>query len=140
MQENFSSYNQTNHNYYKEEETSKEGKKLNTHRVQNKAYLTGPIFCFYIKCKHWRGEITFKTDPESTDYNMEHQIMQSQLRSTSGDAKLPKFLEEKRKGVQKQQKEKKWNNPLKVLKNRTKHSKQEMEVLENIQELKDLNH
>ncbi|XP_060248997.1 splicing factor YJU2-like, partial [Meriones unguiculatus] len=41
--------------------------------------------------------------------------------------------------VQKEREDEELNNPMKVLENRTKDAKLEMEVLENLQELKDLN-
>ncbi|XP_035169644.1 splicing factor YJU2-like [Oxyura jamaicensis] len=41
--------------------------------------------------------------------------------------------------MQKEREEEELNNPMKVLENRTKDSKLEMEVLENLQELKELN-
>ncbi|OBS82894.1 hypothetical protein A6R68_23112 [Neotoma lepida] len=94
------------------------GKKFNARKetVQNEAYLGLPIFRFYIKCTRCLAEITFKTDPENTDYTMEH--------GATRNFQAEKLLEEEEK---------------RVLENRTKDSKLEMEVLENLQELKDLN-
>ncbi|KAB0396911.1 hypothetical protein E2I00_009826, partial [Balaenoptera physalus] len=94
------------------------GKKFNARKetVQNESYLGLPIFRFYIKCTRCLAEITFKTDPENTDYTMEH--------GATRNFQAEKLLEEEEK---------------RVLENRTKDSKLEMEVLENLQELKDLN-
>nr|XP_013814173.1 PREDICTED: coiled-coil domain-containing protein 94-like [Apteryx mantelli mantelli] len=50
-----------------------------------------------------------------------------------------KLLEEEEKRMQKEREDEELNNPMKVLENRTKDSKLEMEVLENLQELKELN-
>uniref|UniRef100_A0A8D2D9L4 Splicing factor YJU2 n=1 Tax=Sciurus vulgaris TaxID=55149 RepID=A0A8D2D9L4_SCIVU len=109
------------------------GKKFNARKetVQNEVYLGLPIFRFYIKCTRCLAEITFKTDPENTDYSMEH--------GATRNFQAEKLLEEEEKRVQKEREDEELNNPMKVLENRTKDSKLEMEVLENLQELKDLN-
>ncbi|KAJ1555824.1 hypothetical protein HK405_012348 [Cladochytrium tenue] len=46
------------------------GKKFNARkeRVQGEAYLGIQIFRFYIRCPRCSAEITFKTDPKSSDY------------------------------------------------------------------------
>ncbi|XP_053435736.1 splicing factor YJU2 [Nycticebus coucang] len=109
------------------------GKKFNARKetVQNEVYLGLPIFRFYIKCTRCLAEITFKTDPQNTDYTMEH--------GATRNFQAEKLLEEEEKRVQKEREDEELNNPMKVLENRTKDSKLEMEVLENLQELKDLN-
>ncbi|NXB94002.1 YJU2 factor, partial [Vidua chalybeata] len=121
------------------------GKKFNARKetVQNEAYLGLPIFRFYIKCTRCLAEITFKTDPENTDYTMEH--------GATRNFQAEKLLEEEEKRMQKEREEEELNNPegsaasniptypTQVLENRTKDSKLEMEVLENLQELKELN-
>ncbi|XP_039942651.1 splicing factor YJU2 [Hirundo rustica] len=109
------------------------GKKFNARKetVQNESYLGLPIFRFYIKCTRCLAEITFKTDPENTDYTMEH--------GATRNFQAEKLLEEEEKRLQKEREEEELNNPMKVLENRTKDSKLEMEVLENLQELKELN-
>ncbi|XP_077188034.1 splicing factor YJU2 [Paroedura picta] len=109
------------------------GKKFNARKetVQNEVYLGLPIFRFYIKCTRCLAEITFKTDPENTDYAMEH--------GATRNFQAEKLLEEEEKRLQKEREDEELNNPMKVLENRTKDSKLEMEVLENLQELKDLN-
>ncbi|KAI6072134.1 Coiled-coil domain-containing protein 94-like protein [Aix galericulata] len=71
------------------------------------------------------------TDPENTDYTMEH--------GATRNFQAEKLLEEEEKRMQKEREEEELNNPMKVLENRTKDSKLEMEVLENLQELKELN-
>ncbi|XP_078524392.1 splicing factor YJU2 [Lissotriton helveticus] len=109
------------------------GKKFNARKetVQNELYLGLPIFRFYIKCTRCLAEITFKTDPENTDYAMEH--------GATRNFQAEKLLEEDEKRQQREREEEELNNPMKVLENRTKDSKLEMEVLENLQELKELN-
>ncbi|NXR68225.1 YJU2 factor, partial [Rhadina sibilatrix] len=108
------------------------GKKFNARKetVQNEVYLGLPIFRFYIKCTRCLAEITFKTDPKNTDYAMEH--------GATRNFQAEKLLEEEEKRLQKEREEEELNNPMKVLENRTKDSKLEMEVLENLQELKEL--
>ncbi|XP_076013975.1 splicing factor YJU2 [Genypterus blacodes] len=109
------------------------GKKFNARKetVQNELYMGLPIFRFYIKCTRCLAEITFKTDPENTDYAMEH--------GATRNFQAEKLIEEEEKRVQKEREDEELNNPMKVLENRTKDSKMEMEVLENLQELKELN-
>ncbi|XP_078279987.1 splicing factor YJU2 [Rhinoraja longicauda] len=109
------------------------GKKFNARKetVQNEVYLGLPIFRFYIKCTRCLAEITFKTDPEKTDYVVEH--------GATRNFQAEKLLEEQEKQIQKEREEEELNNPMKILENRTKDSKMEMEVLENLQELKELN-
>ncbi|NWS29352.1 YJU2 factor, partial [Polioptila caerulea] len=109
------------------------GKKFNARKetVQNEAYLGLPIFRFYIKCTRCLAEITFKTDPKNMDYTMEH--------GATRNFQAEKLLEEEVKRMQKEREEEELNNPMMVLENRTKDSKLEMEVLENLQELKELN-
>ncbi|XP_034530580.1 splicing factor YJU2 [Notolabrus celidotus] len=109
------------------------GKKFNARKetVQNELYMGLPIFRFYIKCTRCLAEITFKTDPENTDYAMEH--------GATRNFQAEKLIEEEEKRIQLEREEEELNNPMKVLENRTKDSKMEMEVLENLQELKELN-
>uniref|UniRef100_H0XMB5 Splicing factor YJU2 n=1 Tax=Otolemur garnettii TaxID=30611 RepID=H0XMB5_OTOGA len=107
------------------------GKKFSAQKetVQNEVYLGLPIFRFYIKCTCCLAEIRFKMDPQNTDYTMEH--------GATWNFQAEKLLEEEKR-VQKEREDEELNNPMKVLENRTKDSKLEMEVLENLQELKDL--
>lgn len=109
------------------------GKKFNARKetVQNELYMGLPIFRFYIKCTRCLAEITFKTDPENTDYAMEH--------GATRNFQAEKLIEEEEKRIQQERDDEELNNPMKVLENRTKDSKMEMEVLENLQELKELN-
>ncbi|XP_008397489.1 splicing factor YJU2 [Poecilia reticulata] len=109
------------------------GKKFNARKetVQNELYMGLPIFRFYIKCTRCLAEITFKTDPENTDYAMEH--------GATRNFQAEKLIEEEEKRIQQEREDEELNNPMKVLENRTKDSKMEMEVLENLQELKELN-
>ncbi|KAF7692504.1 splicing factor YJU2-like isoform X1 [Silurus meridionalis] len=109
------------------------GRKFNARKetVQNELYLGVPIFRFYIKCTICLAEITFKTDPENTDYIMEH--------GATRNFQAEKLIEEEEKRIQQKREEEELNNPIKVLENRTRDSRLEMKVLENLQELKELN-
>ncbi|XP_041511053.1 LOW QUALITY PROTEIN: splicing factor YJU2-like [Microtus oregoni] len=109
------------------------GKKFNTRKetIQKESCLGLPVFCLYINCMHCLAEITFKTDPENRDYTVEH--------GATSSFQAEKLLEEEEKRVQKEREDEELNNPMKVLENCTKDSMLEMEVLENLQELKDLN-
>ncbi|XP_077477233.1 splicing factor YJU2 [Stigmatopora argus] len=109
------------------------GKKFNARKetVQNQLYMGLPIFRFYIKCTRCLAEITFKTDPENTDYSVEH--------GATRNFQAEKLIEEEEKRIQQEREDEELNNPMKVLENRTRDSKMEMEVLENLQELKELN-
>ncbi|CAN8207771.1 unnamed protein product [Coccothraustes coccothraustes] len=109
------------------------GKKFNARKetAQNESYLGLPIFRFYIKCPRCLAEITFKTDPQNTDYAMEH--------GATRNFQAEKLLEEEEKRMQKEREEEELNNPMKVLENRIKESKLEMEILESLEELKELN-
>ncbi|XP_041328475.1 splicing factor YJU2-like [Pyrgilauda ruficollis] len=109
------------------------GRKFNARKetVQNESYLGLPIFRFYIKCPRCLAEITFKTDPKNTDYTAEH--------GATRNFQAEKLLEEEEKRMQKEREEEELNNPMKVLENRIKDSKLEMEILENLEELKELN-
>ncbi|KAG8180029.1 hypothetical protein JTE90_026631 [Oedothorax gibbosus] len=109
------------------------GKKFNARKetVQNEEYLGIKVFRFYIKCPRCLAEITFKTDPENADYIVEHgatRNFQALKLAEEAAAKEAKELEEEEK-----------NNPMKLLENRTQASKQEMELMETLEELKDLN-
>lgn len=109
------------------------GKKFNARKetVMNELYMGLPIFRFYIKCTRCLAEITFKTDPENTDYAMEH--------GATRNFQAEKLIEQEETKIQRDREEEELNNPMKVLENRTRDSKLEMEVLENLQELKELN-
>uniref|UniRef100_T1JLR0 Splicing factor YJU2 n=1 Tax=Strigamia maritima TaxID=126957 RepID=T1JLR0_STRMM len=109
------------------------GKKFNARKetVQGEEYLGIKIFRFYIKCTRCLAEITFKTDPQNADYNVEH--------GATRNFQALKLAEEQAEREQKELEEEEASNPMKLLENRTKASKNEMEILESLEELKDLN-
>ncbi|KAJ7379274.1 Coiled-coil domain-containing protein 94 [Desmophyllum pertusum] len=109
------------------------GKKFNARKetVQNETYLGLLIFRFYIRCPRCISEITFKTDPESTDYICEN--------GATRNFQAQKLMEDEDDRKQKEEEEEEQNNPMKALEKRTKESKQEMDILEKLEELRDLN-
>ncbi|XP_020614564.1 coiled-coil domain-containing protein 94-like [Orbicella faveolata] len=109
------------------------GKKFNARKetVQGETYLGLLIFRFYIRCPRCISEITFKTDPESTDYVCEN--------GATRNFQAQKLMEDEENRKQKEEEEEEQNNPMKALEKRTKESKQEMDILEKLEELRDLN-
>lgn len=76
-------------------------------------------------------EISFKTDPRNTDYEIEAGATRNFM--------ALKLAEELAQREEEEAKEEEANNPMKLLENRTKQSKNEIELLESLEELKDLN-
>ncbi|KAF9809978.1 hypothetical protein SFRURICE_000288 [Spodoptera frugiperda] len=109
------------------------GKKFNARKedVENEDYLGIRIYRFYIKCTRCLQEISFKTDPKNTDYEIEAGATRNFM--------ALKLAEEQAKREEEEQKEEEANNPMKLLEYRTEQSKQEIETLEGLEELKELN-
>ncbi|CAG9090154.1 unnamed protein product [Plutella xylostella] len=109
------------------------GKKFNARKedVENQDYLGIRIYRFYIKCTRCLQEISFKTDPKNTDYEIEAGATRNFM--------ALKLAEEQAKKEEDEQKEEEANNPMKLLEIRTEQSKQEIELLESLEELKELN-
>ncbi|XP_063823862.1 splicing factor YJU2-like [Ostrinia nubilalis] len=109
------------------------GKKFNARKedVENEDYLGIRIYRFYIKCTRCLQEISFKTDPKNTDYEIEAGATRNFM--------ALKLAEEQAKREEEEQKEEEANNPMKLLEYRTEQSRQEIELLESLEELKELN-
>ncbi|ENN76050.1 splicing factor YJU2 [Dendroctonus ponderosae] len=109
------------------------GKKFNARKedVENEDYLGIRIYRFYIKCTRCLQEISFKTDPKNTDYEIEAGATRNFM--------ALKLAEEQAQKEEEEAKEEEASNPMKLLENRTKQSKNEIELLESLEELKDLN-
>lgn len=109
------------------------GKKFNARKetVLTETYLGLEIYRFYIRCPRCISEITFKTDPENTDYVAE--------KGATRNFQAIKRAEDEEERLKKEREEEELNNPMKALENRTKESKQEMDILEKLEELRDLN-
>lgn len=110
------------------------GKKFNSRKetVENETYLGLHIFRFYIKCPRCIAEIAFKTDPQNTDYELEAGATRN-FEATRTAEKMA--LQE-----QKEKEAEEANNPMKVLENRTKASCQEIQMLETLEDLRELRH
>lgn len=109
------------------------GKKFNARKedVENMTYLGVRIYRFYIKCPGCLAEISFRTDPESTDYIIEagaHRNFQAL-----------KLAEEQAAREEREAKEEIESNPMLLLENRTQQSQYEMEVLESLEDLREMN-
>lgn len=76
-------------------------------------------------------EISFKTDPKNCDYEIEAGATRNFM--------ALKLAEEQAQREENELKEEEANNPMKLLENRTIQSKNEIELLESLEELKDLN-
>lgn len=109
------------------------GKKFNARKedVIDQTYLGIRIYRFYIKCTRCLQEISFKTDPQNTDYEIEAGATRNFM--------ALKLAEEQAKREMDELKEEEASNPMKLLENRTQQSRNEIELLESLEELKDLN-
>jgi hypothetical protein len=109
------------------------GKKFNARKedVIGKLYLGIQIYRFYIKCTKCLAEITFLTDPENQDYEMENGAIRN--------FESIRLAEKQAEAAAKQLKDEEVNNPMKILENRTRDSKREMDVLETLEDLRELN-
>lgn len=108
------------------------GKKFNARKedVENETYLGIRIYRFYIKCTRCLQEISFKTDPENTDYEIEAGATRNFM--------ALKLAEEQARREEQDLRDEEANNPMKLLENRTEQSRNEIELLESLEELKDL--
>lgn len=88
-------------------------------------------FYYYSQCTRCLQEISFKTDPQNTDYEIEAGATRNFM--------ALKLAEEQAKKEDDELKEEEANNPMKLLENRTEQSRNEIELLESLEELKDLN-
>ncbi|KAI8057838.1 CWC16 protein [Syncephalis plumigaleata] len=106
------------------------GKKFNARKetVEGEDYLGIKIFRFYIRCPRCSVEITFKTDPENSDYTCE----QGALRN------FEPWREEKILGAeaQKTTEDEAKLDPMRALERRTEESKREMEILDALDEIR----
>lgn len=108
------------------------GKKFNARKedVENDTYLGIRIYRFYIKCTRCLQEISFKTDPQNTDYEIEAGATRNFM--------ALKLAEEQARREEQEARDEEANNPMKLLENRTEQSRNEIELLESLEELKDL--
>jgi len=109
------------------------GRKFNARKedVDDMNYLGLRIYRFYIKCTACVSEICFRTDPETTDYVLEA--------GATRNFEALKKAEDQAEREAEARKEELENNPMKLLEERTAASKNEMEVAESLEELRELN-
>jgi len=107
------------------------GRKFNSRKedVDDMNHLGLRIYRFYIKCTACLSEISFRTDPENTDYVLEA----GATRNFEALAKAEKQAELEQKAYQEELK----TNPMKLLEERTEASKNEMELMEALEDLQE---
>lgn len=109
------------------------GRKFNARKETaiGETYLGIQIYRFYIRCPKCLSEITFKTDPITTDY-----IAEQGAYRTFQAGRLAEQEEERK---QQEKEEEEAGNPMLALENRTKESRREMDVLDALEEIRDMN-
>ena len=94
-------------------------------------YLGIRVFRFYIRCPRCSAEITFRTDPQNTDYVCEQGAIRNfepwkDNRLSAEEVTAERAAEEE-------------NNPMKALENRAVDSKREMDILDALDEIRTRN-
>ncbi|TPX33577.1 hypothetical protein SmJEL517_g03561 [Synchytrium microbalum] len=109
------------------------GKKFNARkeRVEGEDYLGIQIFRFYIRCTRCSAELTFKTDPKTSDY-----ICEGGAQRNFEPWREEKIVSEELAASRAQEEE---YNPMKALENRTVDSKREMDILDALDEIQTRN-
>eukprot|EP00800_Vazella_pourtalesii_P011265 TRINITY_DN270_c0_g2_i3.p1 TRINITY_DN270_c0_g2~~TRINITY_DN270_c0_g2_i3.p1 ORF type:complete len:291 (-),score=74.94 TRINITY_DN270_c0_g2_i3:47-919(-) len=109
------------------------GKKFNSRKetVWDQEYLGIRIYRFYIRCTRCISEIIIKTDPQNTDYVCEN----GAVRNFQAERLAIMAAEESEKLKENEEAE----NPMLALERRTKESKQEIDVLDALEGIKDQN-
>lgn len=93
-------------------------------------YLGIPIYRFYMKCTYCYSEITIKTDPKNHDYVCEHggsRNYEAWRDAREAEHRMAAIREDEEKG-----------NAMKFLENRTKDSKREMDILDALDEIRNM--
>ncbi|KAL6553521.1 hypothetical protein OROGR_007363 [Orobanche gracilis] len=93
-------------------------------------YLGIQIFRFYFKCTKCSAEITFKTDPQNSDYVVESGASRNFEPWRAGDEEME---EEKKKRTAEER-----GDAMKSLENKSMDSKREMDILASLSEMKSL--
>lgn len=107
------------------------GKKFNAKKetVKNEEYLGIKIYRFYVKCASCSSPFTIKTDPKNADYVCEHGV--------SRNYEIWKQEEEAEKEAEALRREQE-EDAMQALENKTMDMKEEMELLDTLDELKSL--
>ena len=108
------------------------GTKFNMRKetIQDEDYLGIPILRFFFKCSRCATEITMKTDPRNSDYVCESGASRNYDEWRDLDA-----AEEALKAAKKDEDE----DPMKFLESKTYDSRREMEILNALDEIRQLN-
>ncbi|GAM29182.1 hypothetical protein SAMD00019534_123580 [Acytostelium subglobosum LB1] len=107
------------------------GTKFNSRKeTLDDTYLGIKIFRFYLRCKRCAAELAIKTDPKNSDYVCESG-------ATRNYEPWKETEEERTDRTQREDEEK--NDAMKALENRTVDSKREMEIMDALDELRNLN-
>lgn len=113
------------------------GKKFNARKEEAKGedYYGVKVFRFYIKCPLCSSEITFKTDPQNTDYAAEHGATRNYdaWQETEPKKDLSKIAAEGDEPEEEEQ------DPMKQLEQRTLESKREMEIMDALSDIRTRN-
>ncbi|KAJ2021360.1 Pre-mRNA-splicing factor cwf16 [Coemansia sp. RSA 376] len=109
------------------------GTKFNARKesVEGEKFHSIQIYRFYIRCQRCAAEITFKTDPENINYEVE----KGALRNFE-PWREEKALNEEQKQTKDEEEE---NNPIKALENRTEQSRREMDIMDALDEIRTQN-
>eukprot|EP00899_Mesostigma_viride_P002909 jgi/Mesvir1/12619/Mv09318-RA.1 len=108
------------------------GTKFNSRKedVVGEVYLGIQVFRFYFKCTRCAAELTIKTDPQNSDYAVEHGAKRTAE---------PWRDEEKQLAEEKAKRDKEeMGDAMRALENRTIDSRQEMDILAALDEMKSL--
>lgn len=109
------------------------GSKFNARKekIRGEAYLGIQVFRFFIRCPRCAAEISYKTDPKNADYVCEFGASRNfeswrQEQKTQEDLSFRKRIEEEL-------------DPMKKLEKKTLDSKKEIEILEELDEMRSRN-
>ncbi|KAJ2454851.1 Pre-mRNA-splicing factor cwf16 [Coemansia sp. RSA 2336] len=104
------------------------GTKFNARKeTTDETFHSIPIYRFYIRCQKCAAEITYKTDPENANY----------IAEKGAERNFEPWREEKALNEQlDREKEEEEENPIRALENRTKQSRREMEVMDELDEIR----
>eukprot|EP00126_Sphaerothecum_destruens_P012736 Sdes_comp21819_c0_seq1m20377 len=105
--------------------------------VEGEEYLGIKVFRFYIRCGHCATEITFKTDPKNSDYVAERNCTRNfdffnNYNPLTAVRELDQIAQEMETLSGR-------SDAMRQLENRTAESKKEMEIMDALEEIRDLN-
>jgi hypothetical protein len=108
------------------------GKKFNSRmeEVPEDKYLSIRVWRFYYKCTNCSAECSFKTDPKNSDYIAEYGA--SRLNEPWREAKAAEAEYDRKKAEEER-------DVMLKLENRTEDSRRELEIMDAIEEIKEMN-